>query len=374
MRGTYWRGKDCNDNNAQIYPGRRINSDSGSDEDHDCNGIYGTDPETNRTWEDILCGNTTRIGIGLLGDSVGAHFEIPPEYLTASKLNLTTYNSVLANLFNEFDLPHQSAATGFMNTSSSGPVRSIYKYLRDRNRCNHRDYQNIGVNGAKVSDTASNVQTLRRNQTTDHPMLMIMELVGNDVCSGPGGFTDPNAFKQGVLDRLNYFDEILPPGSHVLMFGLVNGSFLYNHLHNETHPLGVTYKEFYSYLNCLDANPCPGWLTSDDNSRQMTTDAAMALNAKYREIMAEGRTYKNFDYAYYEFPVVEIMDSWIAKGGKATDLMEGVDGFHSNQLFNALIADWGWKRLQEDLPHWLGETNPNNDKIIEMFGDQGGYF
>lgn len=373
LRGYYWRGKDCNDFNANIYPGRKIPLSPDSDTDHDCNGIYGTDPTTNRTWEDLLCANITRYGIGIIGDSVGAHFSIPGEYLNASKINSTTYNNVLANLMNEFDLPHFSAATGFMNSTEEAPVSSLYKFFRERNRCNHRDYQNVAVNGGDTNDTDVNMKALIRNQTFDHPMIVVHEIIGNDVCFGPGKMTPPEMFKQGVLERLEFLDTILPPGSHVLMFGLVNGSMLYDFLHDEKHPIGITYRNMYDFLNCLELNPCPGWLNSDAETRRLTTEGAFAINAKYREIIAEGRVYKNFDYAYYEFPVVEIMSKWVADGGKATDLIEPIDGFHSNQKFNALIADWVWQRLNEDHPDWIGDINPNNNRIIELFGDQGGH-
>ena len=44
---------------------------------------------------------------------------------------------------------------GYMNNPypnvNHGPTDSIYLRLRDRNRCNHRDYQNIAVNGKVIS-------------------------------------------------------------------------------------------------------------------------------------------------------------------------------------------------------------------------------
>jgi acyloxyacyl hydrolase len=47
FRGYNWKGIDCNELNAKIYPGRK----SGSNLiDHDCNGIYGLD-NRGRTFE-----------------------------------------------------------------------------------------------------------------------------------------------------------------------------------------------------------------------------------------------------------------------------------------------------------------------------------
>jgi acyloxyacyl hydrolase len=63
-----------------------------------------------------------------------------------------------------------SAGTAFFNSTAnfpdiSGPVNSSYSVFRQRNLCNHRDYQNIGVNGARVgsmNDTI--VESMSRNQ------------------------------------------------------------------------------------------------------------------------------------------------------------------------------------------------------------------
>lgn len=43
FRGYNWRGKDCNDLNKEIYPGRKTWHGK-EDVDYNCNGIYGTDP------------------------------------------------------------------------------------------------------------------------------------------------------------------------------------------------------------------------------------------------------------------------------------------------------------------------------------------
>lgn len=374
LRGYMWRGKDCDDSDPNIYPGRKENPYPDRDVDYDCNGIHGTDPETGKTWEDLLCGNTTRYGLGIVGDSVGAHFSIPPEYLTASKINGNTFNNFVANIANEFDLPHQSMTTGFMNDTKETPVRSLYKYMLERNRCNFRDYQNIAVNGGETNNTVVNIQALSRNTTKDHPMIVVMELIGNDVCLGINQTTPPDFFKDGLIKRMEYLDTVLPKGSHLIMIGMVNGSLLYDYLHDQPHPIGVTYRAVYDYLNCLHINPCPGWLNSNGTIRHMTTEAAVQINNQYHAVMKEGRVFNNFDYTFYEFPAIEIMTKWISQGGKPQDLVEPVDGFHSNQLFNALAADWLWENLQQDKPEWLGEVNPNNDRIKQLFGDQGGYF
>lgn len=41
FRGYHWKGVDCNELNANIYPGRKEGKTSSND--HDCNGIWGID-------------------------------------------------------------------------------------------------------------------------------------------------------------------------------------------------------------------------------------------------------------------------------------------------------------------------------------------
>jgi acyloxyacyl hydrolase len=48
-----------------------------------------------------------------------------------------------------------------------------------RNRCSHRDFQNIAVNGARagsMNDTI--VQSMARNQTADQPAIVVYALIG----------------------------------------------------------------------------------------------------------------------------------------------------------------------------------------------------
>jgi hypothetical protein len=63
----------------------------------------------------------------------------------------------------ELDWPQCSWGSGFHNASQCPypfklgedepykQVGSIYARMRERNRCNHRDYQNIGVNGMRMT-------------------------------------------------------------------------------------------------------------------------------------------------------------------------------------------------------------------------------
>jgi acyloxyacyl hydrolase len=58
-------------------------------------------------------------------------------------------------------------------------------------------------------------------------------------------------------------------------------------------------------------------------------------------------------------------------GGETWQLIEPVDGFHTNQIANALIADTWWELLEGT--SWLSPVNPFNDQITKIFGNQGGY-
>jgi hypothetical protein len=86
LRGSDWRGKDCNDIDANIYPGRALNL-QGPNIDHNCNGISGVDA-SQRSYEDAFCGgpNAPR-GTIVIGDSASAHFGIPPQYLMPDNQN-----------------------------------------------------------------------------------------------------------------------------------------------------------------------------------------------------------------------------------------------------------------------------------------------
>ena len=68
--------------------------------------------------------------------------------------------------------------------------------------------------------------------------------------------TKPDVFYHNIIDSMHYLDTRLPPGSHVLLTGLANGSYLYGLLHDRIHPLGrlrgdIKYSNFYDYLSCL---------------------------------------------------------------------------------------------------------------------------
>eukprot|EP01133_Synstelium_polycarpum_P005655 gene5655-6525_t len=374
LRGYNWRGRDCNDFDKSIYPGAGGDGRN-PNTDWNCNGIYGTNDQ-GRSWEDVLCGSSNPMGLLMAGDSAGAHFSIPPQYLTARDINSTTYNGIVDVLENEFDWPMRSSYTGFENSTDMYTVDSMYKRMLARNLCNHRDYQNAGVNGADSGDIANKIiQSISRNQQSDNPAIFFLELIGNDVCSGHhtlDSMTTVEQFAANTLVTLNHLDTILPMGSHVVFVGLADGRVLWDSLWNRTHPIGTTYEQVYDFLNCLEVSPCWGWMNPNETIRNAVSARAAELSAVY-DVLIKNYTFTHFDMQYYDFPFPTINAEWIAQGGETWQLIEPIDGFHPNQIANYLIAGVFWDNLMKDHPDWLGEVNPNNAIIQQQFGDQGGY-
>lgn len=80
-----------------IYPGRKTGSEL---IDHDCNGIYGLNPKTGKTYEKELCDQSNRLGVMVIGDSAGAHFSIPEKYFNVTMIKKGTYDDLLERAAN----------------------------------------------------------------------------------------------------------------------------------------------------------------------------------------------------------------------------------------------------------------------------------
>lgn len=381
LRGYHWRGMDCNDDDATIYPGRAVTSHPAS-VDHNCNGIFGTNAQ-GESYEDALCKGTGQRGIISLGDSVTAHFRIPDYMLRPAYINASTYENLIPLVEDEADWPMCSWGTGFANETSCPwsklGVDSLALRLRANNLCNHRDYQNAGVNGARTGSMAPPggiVTTIHNRTGTDQPAVVIYALVGNDVCNGHPDFshmTTPADFETNVVAALEYLDAALAPNSYVIFVGLADGRILFNTLQNETHPIGVPYPDFYDYLNCYQTSPCWGWMNTNTTVRDLTwSEHANLLNAVYPKIISE-RSYTNFEMFYVPPDFQRIIDAWLAMGGHARDLIEPVDGFHPSQTGNVLLAQQIWADLKANFSQAIGPENPNNAQIQAIFGDQGGF-
>ena len=370
-RGGYnWKGRDCADIDSQIYPGRSINPYPYYEElDYNCNGISGVDAATGRSNKDLLCENTTQLGIILAGDSAGAHFNLPRKLFDPSRWESGVLDDLSTLIQDDFDTPQYGAFTGFCPDGSPQPCSSVYKHLYERNKCNFRDYQNLAVNGATINTTLDNIQSLARNKDIDKPVLFILELLANDICSLT--MTSPKDFRQRLMEILVFLEDKLPEGSHLVVIGLVEDD-IYNILYNKVHISGVTFADFYNFGACLGAPTCPGLLSANQSLREEHLNRAKELNEVYREVLGAFNS-QTFDSLFYEIPKQEIIQEIVDQGKDASEAFNSVDGFHPSQLLNSQIADHLWEFLVENRPEWLGEVNPNNEKIEEMFGDQGGH-
>lgn len=383
-RGTSWRGRDCDDINHLSHPGAKPR-DWDIVFDSNCNGIHGKDPIFGKPYEELLCKDSGYLGVIVLGDSVAAHFHIPPEWLTARLFSARAFDNVAFMVENEMDWPQLSLYTGYLRSSrwpmERGHGDSIYLKLWERNHCNHRDYQNLAKNGADSFEANSRlIKSMARDQKLDQPALVFYSLVGNDVCHARpdlSTLTTPQEMRRNVLETLKGLDERLPNGSHVILIGLVDGRVLYDSLHNRIHPIGslrndVTYEQFYDFMNCLQVSPCFGWMNSNETIRNLTSERAAQLSAVLKNV-AETMKYENLEVYYFDCPLEEVIRDWKRKGHLVFQLIEPVDGFHPNLLAESLAAKVMWRLLESKIPHVLGKVNPHNEIIRLLFGDQGGY-
>ena len=95
-------------------------------------------------------------------------------------------DQLLADMANELDQPACSWGTGhnalegcpYQNTVPGVTgITSLYTQLRNRNRCNHNDYQNIGVNGGDIASAYDQVTALKRSGN-DQPALVWLAMIG----------------------------------------------------------------------------------------------------------------------------------------------------------------------------------------------------
>nr|CAD7601809.1 unnamed protein product [Timema genevievae] len=383
-RGSHWRGRDCADWNDNIYPGRLPVSED-IYEDSNCNGIFGKNPDTGTAYETELCNCTVSRGVIYLGDSVGAHFHMPEAWFNPRLISPESLHNFTMPFLDELDWPEYGFITGFMNTTKplliKGYTDSIYWKLRSRNRCNHRDYQNLSQNGASSGDLLRYLKTVSRNLTTDNPALVFYGMFGNDVCNRfantTSNMTTPETFRKNVVQVLESLETILPAGSHVVLIGLVDGGLIYPIMADRLHPIGqvgnnVYYHDVYNWFNCMEIGPCVGWMNSNATLRKITSRAAQRLSSVLQDIVAKEK-FQSFDLNYLDNPFHEVIYRWQQQGSPAWELIDPVDSLHPAQDAQPLIASILWEHINEKFPHVLGDINPNNDKIQQVFGDQQGH-
>ena len=145
------------------------------------------------------------------------------------------------------------------------------------------------------------VEAMARDQQNDKPLLVWLALIGNDVCNGHPGFdhmTTPDDFYNHAMETLTALDAVVPAGSHVVSLALFDGEMLYATMHKQMHPIGTSYEGVYDFMNCLEENPCWGWLNSNATVRRETTQWSNSLNRVYQNISAH-QDFQNFKFIYY---------------------------------------------------------------------------
>ena len=153
VRGTWWKGKDCSDVDANVYPGQKPLYDDVYF-DSNCNGIKGVDAD-GTPLEEKYCKDYPPMGISILGDSATAHFSIPEDWFRPEKFNENTFNNLWLSLTNELDWPMLTWPTGFSEncweqdvfSHTDTQVDSIYMRYVERNRCGLNDFQTQAKNG-----------------------------------------------------------------------------------------------------------------------------------------------------------------------------------------------------------------------------------
>lgn len=106
LRGFDWRGRDCNDFNKDIHPGRaEWKSELFRGFDYNCNGIDGIDVKTGKTYEELYCKDSHQMGVGVIGDSAAAHFSFLERWFNVSQFTDSSFDDVPFGAMNEFDWP-----------------------------------------------------------------------------------------------------------------------------------------------------------------------------------------------------------------------------------------------------------------------------
>jgi len=320
--------------------------------------------KTGNAYEEDYCEGSvafsSRRSIVMFGDSAAAGFRIPVEWL-----NLQNLTTIPETAIQELDFPHMSWSTGYEHIGND----SVYLYMREKNLCNHIDFQNLAKNGAVMEDLAE--YQVDSMTPSAYPLLAFIAYIGNDVCDGSlEDMTTPEEFYNEAITGLDKLNAVAAPGSKVALSGLVDGRILWDTLHANIHPLGMTYEDFYNFLTCTGANPCWTWLNSDEAVRNATSARAKELSEELKKIVNDETltsTWPNLDLVYIPFPVEAILNWMTAKGENPALLIEPVDGFHPSQYAHRLIAKVVWELIGTKYPDFFGQINPHNPLIASTF-------
>jgi len=287
---------------------------------------------------------------------------------------------IIEAVFLEGDRPDCSWSTGFNKIScpkSNFPFESFYLKLLKRNKCNHRDFQNLSVNGARSGAMSTKiVDKISRNQTLDSPVIIFYSLFGNDICTPRAEceqFTRPEEFMQNNLRSFNYLDTRVPNGSFVFITGIFNGELMYQYMADKKHPLlPMTYGTVWDFVSSLGSNPCYAWLSRNSTCRENASRRAQELNLVYPRLV-QTQNYKNFKLYYLGSNFKTILEDWVRRGNNVTDMFQEIDGGHPGQTAGNLKAKLIYDMIEQRFPEALGKINPFNSEIERIFGDQGGH-
>jgi acyloxyacyl hydrolase len=76
---------------------------------------------------------------------------------------------------------------------------------------------------------------------------------------------------------------------------------------------------------------------------------------------------------YQPFPIQDMITQAKQDGVDFKDLIEPFDGFHPSNLGQSYMTKIIYDKMVKDDPSIIGPINPNNQKIEELFKEQGGY-
>ena len=77
--------------------------------------FQGVEADSGIPYEDLFCNGTEPRGLAVLGDSVSAHFHIPPAWVMPSMITPELFEHLPYVIENEIDWPMMSYITGMYN-------------------------------------------------------------------------------------------------------------------------------------------------------------------------------------------------------------------------------------------------------------------
>ena len=226
------------------------------------------------------------------------------------------------------------------------------------------------------------MKSIARHPYEDKPALVIYSMVGNDVCNEKDNtldhMTSTVEFYDNVMETLTFLEATLPPNSHVVLMGLIDGAVLYKAMAQRYHPLGLlrkdlTYNDVYDWFSCMEIGPCQGWMTQNSTLRSLTSAHAEKLSNVLKKIAKNEKKFTKFDINFMPNPFQIVINEWVASGREIWQLIEPVDSLHPTQVTQRMIAKSVWDYLERNMPHVLGPINDRNELIEINFTDQGGH-